>query len=43
MDFGLRFIKNIKNDIMGKVHFDEDVNHSWGQAHFERNISHNQG
>ncbi len=28
MDFGLCFKRNIKNVIMGKVHFDKDVNHS---------------
>lgn len=30
MHFGLCFKRNIKDAIMGKVHFDEDVNHSWG-------------
>jgi hypothetical protein len=43
MDFGLCFISSIENAIMGKVHFDEDVNRSWGQAHFKRNVSHSQG
>jgi hypothetical protein len=28
VDFGLCFKRNIKDAIMGKVHFDEDVNHS---------------
>jgi hypothetical protein len=40
MDFGLRFITSIEYVIMGKVHFDKDVNYSWGQTHFERNVSH---
>jgi hypothetical protein len=28
MDFGLCFKRNIKNVIMGKMHFDENVNHN---------------
>jgi hypothetical protein len=28
MDFGLCFKRNIKNVIMGNIHFDEDVNQS---------------
>ncbi len=38
MDFGLCFRKNIKDVIIGKVHFDNDVNHNQGQAHFKRNV-----
>ncbi len=41
MDFGLCFKRNIKDVIMGKVHFDKGVNHSWGRMCFKRNVSHN--
>jgi hypothetical protein len=41
VDFGLCFKKNIKDAIMGKVHFDKDVDYSQGQAHFKKNVSHN--
>jgi hypothetical protein len=30
MDFGYCFKRNIKDVIMGKVHYDEDVNCNWG-------------
>jgi len=43
MDFGLCLKRSIKDDIMGKVHFDKDVNHNWSYAHFEKNVNHNQG
>jgi hypothetical protein len=30
MDFGMCFKKNIKDAIIGNVHFDEDVNYNQG-------------
>jgi hypothetical protein len=39
MDFSLCFRKNFKDLIMGKVHYDEVVNHSQGRAYFQRNVS----
>jgi hypothetical protein len=43
MDFSLCLKRNIKDDIMGKVHSNKDVNHNQSYAHFENNISHSQG
>jgi hypothetical protein len=43
MDFWLCLKRSIKDDIMGKVHFDKDLNRNRGYAHFEKNINHNQG
>jgi hypothetical protein len=43
MDFGLCFRRNIKDDIMCKVHSNKDVDRSRGQACFKRNVNHNQG
>jgi hypothetical protein len=43
MDFDLCLKRNIKDDIMGKVHFDKDVNYNRNYAHFEKNVNHSQG
>jgi hypothetical protein len=35
--------KTLRMLFMGKVHFDEDVNHNYRQVCFKRNRSHSQG
>jgi hypothetical protein len=42
MEFGLCFKRCIKDVIMGKMHFNEDLNHSQGWACFVRNVNHSQ-
>jgi len=43
MNFGFCFRKNIKDVILGQVHFDGNVSHIQGQTNFKINVNRNQG
>jgi len=42
MDFGFCFRENIKNVILGQLHFDGNVSHNQSYANFKINVNYNQ-